>query len=48
VFYGIVKAHEGEIEVTSQQNEGTTFAVTLPLKTRNRATEPGEVQVQAV
>ncbi len=48
VLYGIVKAHEGEIEVTSQRNEGTTFAVTLPLKTRTSATEPGEVQVHAV
>ena len=48
VLYGIVKAHEGEVEVTSQRNEGTTFTVTLPLKSRNSAEESREVQVQAV
>ena len=47
VLYGIVKAHEGEVEVTSQRNVGTTFTVTLPLKSRNTA-EAREVQVQAV
>ena len=47
VLYGIVKAHEGEVEVTSQRNRGTTFTVTLPLKSRN-AEAMGEVQVQAV
>ena len=48
VLYGIVKAHEGEVEVTSQQNKGTTFVVTLPLKTRNSTGELTEVQVHAV
>jgi len=48
VLYGIVKAHEGEVEVTSQQNEGTTFTVTLPLKSRSSGTELREVQVNAV
>jgi len=48
VLYGIVKAHEGEVEVTSQRNEGTTFTVTLPLKLHNRAAEPEKAQVQAV
>jgi two-component system, NtrC family, sensor kinase len=32
VLYGIVKAHDGEVDVTSRPNEGTTFTVTLPLK----------------
>ena len=32
VLYGIIKAHDGEVEVTSRRDEGTTFTVTLPLK----------------
>jgi two-component system NtrC family sensor kinase len=32
VLYGIVKAHEGEVEVSSRRDEGTTFIVTLPWK----------------
>ena len=47
VLYGIVKAHEGEVEVTSQRNQGTAFTVTLPLKSSNTA-ELREVQVQSV
>ena len=31
VLYGIVKAHDGEVEVTSTRDVGTTFTVTLPL-----------------
>ena len=31
VLYGIVKAHEGEVEVSSRRDAGTTFTVTLPL-----------------
>jgi len=31
VVYGIVKAHGGEVEVSSTQNVGTVFRVTLPL-----------------
>ena len=48
VLYGIVKAHEGEVEVVSKRNEGTTFTVTLPLKSRTTSEEAREVQVQAV
>jgi signal transduction histidine kinase len=48
VLYGIVKAHEGEVEVTSQRNEGTTFTVTLPFKSKNTTPESREVQVQTV
>ena len=48
VLYGIVKAHEGEVEVTSQRNEGTTFAVTLPIKSKAGDAALREVQVHAV
>jgi len=48
VLYGIVKAHEGEVEVTSKRNEGTTFTVTLPLKLHNSELERKELQVQGV
>ena len=47
VLYGIVKAHDGEVEVMSQRNEGTTFTVTLPLKSSNTA-QAMELQVQGV
>ncbi len=48
VLYGIVKAHEGEVEVVSHRNEGTTFTVTLPLKSSSTGAEVREVQVQSV
>ncbi|MGB8582104.1 MAG: ATP-binding protein [Candidatus Sulfotelmatobacter sp.] len=48
VLYGIVKAHEGEVEVKSKRNEGTTFIVTLPLRSRNGVTQPETLQVQVV
>jgi len=48
VLYGIVKAHEGEVEVVSQRNVGTKFTVTLPLKSCSNAPEAREVQVQGV
>jgi len=47
VLYGIVKAHEGEVEVASRRNEGTTFTVSLPIKSRKVNPEIREVQVQA-
>jgi two-component system NtrC family sensor kinase len=48
VLYGIVKAHDGEVEVTSQRNIGTIFTITLPLKSRKSDSDVREVQVQAV
>ena len=47
VIYGIVKAHDGEIEVVSERNRGTSFTVTLPIKARSVAGEQKEVQVHA-
>lgn len=47
VLYGIVKAHDGEVEVTSKRNEGSSFSVTLPLKARSATAEEKEVQVHA-
>jgi two-component system, NtrC family, sensor kinase len=34
VLYGIVHNHDGEVEVRSERNAGTTFTVILPLKAR--------------
>ncbi len=48
VLYGIVKAHEGEVEVTSVRNQGTKFIVTLPLKSSKNEAGIKEVQVGAV
>ncbi len=47
VLYGIVKAHDGEVEVSSRRNEGTSFSVTLPLRARSVSGEQKEVQVHA-
>lgn len=47
VLYGIARAHDGEVEVASRRNEGTSFTVTLPLKARIVAPEQKEVQVHA-
>ena len=47
VLYGIVKAHDGEIEVASQRSEGSSFSVMLPLKARSASAEEKEVQVHA-
>ena len=47
VLYGIVKEHDGEVEVASQRNEGATFTVTLPLQAQNRAAGEKDVHVQA-
>ncbi len=48
VLYGIVKAHDGEVEVASRRNEGTTFTVSLPLKSCANVPATREVQVQGV
>jgi two-component system NtrC family sensor kinase len=36
VLYGIVRAHNGDVEVTSNLGEGTRFVVTLPLNAAAR------------
>jgi two-component system NtrC family sensor kinase len=47
VLYGIVKAHDGEVDVTSRRNEATTFSVTLPLKSTSPAIMPAPAQDHA-
>ncbi|MGA2985498.1 MAG: ATP-binding protein [Terriglobia bacterium] len=47
VLYGIVKDHDGEVEVASERNEGTSFSITLPLKAKSGTTSEKEVHVQA-
>jgi two-component system NtrC family sensor kinase len=37
ISYGIIKKHNGEIDVKSELGEGTTFTVKLPVaQTKNR------------
>lgn len=48
VLYGIVKAHEGEVEVRSERNKGTTFVVVLPLEARATDAASQEVQVSSM
>jgi C4-dicarboxylate-specific signal transduction histidine kinase len=45
VLYGIVKDHDGEVEVVSRRNEGASFTVTLPLKGKSGAPEAPEAPV---
>jgi signal transduction histidine kinase/CheY-like chemotaxis protein len=40
VTYGIIKAHQGHVEVTSKENEGTTFEVYLPSYEPNAVGKP--------
>lgn len=47
VLYGIVKAHDGEVDVASRRNEGTTFTITLPLKSTSAAVAPAPAQDHA-
>jgi len=46
VTYGIIQAHGGEIDVSSQTGQGTSFTVSLPLTPR-AATGPKEKAVKA-
>jgi signal transduction histidine kinase len=45
VLYGIVRAHEGEVDVQSRFGEGARFVVTLPLETHAIGSEPPVVEV---
>jgi two-component system, NtrC family, sensor kinase len=42
VSYGIVKSHGGDIVVSSQPDQGTTFTIRLPIEASNIAPEGGE------
>jgi len=48
VLYGIVKAHDGEVEVKSKRSEGTTFIISLPLKSKTGINQSEKMQVQVV
>jgi signal transduction histidine kinase len=39
VLYGIVKAHDGEVDVESEPGHGATFTVTLLLNTEAKPPE---------
>jgi two-component system NtrC family sensor kinase len=40
IVYGIVKMHGGQIQVQSEEGEGTTFTITLPRKLTGAANSP--------
>jgi two-component system NtrC family sensor kinase len=39
VSYGLIKNHGGEIKVKSEKNQGTTFTVTLPIASKETASD---------
>lgn len=41
VTYGIIQAHQGDIEVQSQRGEGTVFTIRLPLRKAPAEAAPG-------
>lgn len=43
IVKGIVEAHNGKVEVTSQPGVGSVFSITLPQKQEKQANENGEI-----
>lgn len=43
IVKGIVEAHNGKVEVTSQPGVGSVFSITLPQKQEKQAAENGEI-----
>lgn len=43
IVKGIVEAHHGKVEVTSQPGMGSAFIITLPLKQEKQTNENGEI-----
>src|SRR5215213_41500 len=48
VSYGIVRRHEGSIEVESEVGKGTTFRLRLPAARASAAREPAEAEAPAI
>ena len=46
IVYGIIKMHRGQITVSSQAGRGTTFTVTLPVRTSQNHSLPSSMNTE--